>query len=190
MDTNPTLLRGLRRRLRSRLNARGVAMVEGAIVFPILSLFLIMLELGHHAFDAYITVGHVARERAWSAATTGADISNCSGGARDDQLYASVRANYMTIGTGTTADPPPTGKPNIDSGGHSFGSPVAGTNGFFKHTAAATADVHVSRGGNSGFVWPHAGGTFSPHPNSSVTVYCNQKWHGTLIDIIASFFHK
>jgi hypothetical protein len=164
-------------------------MVEGAIVFPILSLFLIMMELAHHSFDAYITTGHVARERAWSAATTGSLIGNCTDGARDDQLYASTRSSYMTIGTGTTANGQPGPTPTIPAGGHSYPA-IAGTNGFFKHTATATADVHVSRGGSSGFVWPHAGGSFAPHPNSSVTVYCNQKWYGTLVDIIGSFFHK
>lgn len=152
---------------------RGVAMVEGAIIFPIMCMFLVMLELAHHSFDGYVTAGHVARERAWSSATKGSAIGSCPDG-RDDTNYSS-KASYITNIDAASSDPKEGDAPNPSGGGFaSAPAGVPGSNGFFKHTAEATAHVEINRGG------------FILHPTakSVVTVYCNQPYIGGLFQII------
>ena len=148
-------------------------MVEAAVIFPVMALFLVMLELAHHSFDAYITVGHVAAERTWSSVTTGSLYGKCPAG-RDDTSYVS-QVKYFTIAGSTNTDVQPGTQTPPSAGPASVPSPsLGGQNGFWKHTADATATVNVSRGSRS----------FTNNPKSSDTVYCNQKYYGSLLDII------
>lgn len=153
-------------------------MVEAAVIFPVMALFLVMLELAHHSFDAYITVGHVARERAWSSATTGSIIGSCPAG-RDDTLYVS-QVHYFTIQGASNTDQQQSSSPPPNTGGKvSAPAGVPGQNGFWKHTADATATVTVKRGLRS----------FTNNPKMTDSVYCNQKYYGGITDILKSAFH-
>lgn len=169
---------GLLAKLRQRLGRRGVAMVEGAIIFPLMGGMLVLLELGHHSYDAWITTGHVGAERTWSTVTAGSAIGNCGDNVRDDQSYADQvgsAGKYFTIqgngaaNAGTQGSPPPTGNVPVPATQISQAS-----NGFWSHTDGAMAQVQVSRGTRQ----------FSNTPKSTDKVYCNQKWYGTLVDII------
>ncbi|MGH7284078.1 MAG: hypothetical protein ACRELY_21335 [Polyangiaceae bacterium] len=173
---------GLIAKIRQRLGRRGVAMVEGAIVFPLMGGMLVMLELGHHSYDAYLTVGHVGQERTWSSATAGSLIGSCPKTLRDDTSYADQVASsgkYFTLaGDAAVGDDnsskgstPPTGSVPVPSTQMSWA-----TNGLWSHTDGATATVKVARGGRS----------FTNNPASKDKVYCNQKWYGTLVDIISN----
>ena len=170
---------GLLAKIRQRIGRRGVAMVEGAVIFPVMGGMLVMLELGHHSYDAYVTVGHVGAERTWSTATTGSLIGNCGGSVRDDTSYAdqvNSSGKYFTLaGKGgpddntSNAPPPNTGQAKVP--GQQL--QMVG-NGIWSHTDGAMATVKVSRGSRS----------YTNTPWSSDKVYCNQKWYGSLVDII------
>jgi hypothetical protein len=173
MNSKPSVLR----RIRQRLGSRGVAMVEGAVIFPVMAGFLVMLELAHHSFDAYITTGHVARERAWSSATAGSIIGNCPT-ARDDTGYSSKASAYFTIaaaGGGTDENVGKGAKPDPGPAGKYVPPDLPAQNGFFKHTETVTATVTVHRGQSP---------VYTKTTVSKDVVYCNQAWHGTIVDII------
>ncbi|MEO8801370.1 MAG: hypothetical protein ABI551_26000, partial [Polyangiaceae bacterium] len=146
---------------------------------PVMAMFMVFLELSHHSYDGYITATHVARERAWSSATIGSLTGQCPAG-RDDNSYWS-KAKYITGMSGSSggSQEGTSGAPNP---GHGVSAPagVPGQNGFFKHTADATASMHIDRGGH---IWDTTA-------KSTVSVYCNQKWYGGIVDIIKSAFHR
>jgi hypothetical protein len=148
-------------------------MVEGAVIFPIMASMMIMFELAHHSFDAYITVGHVVRERTWSAATTGSLIGNCGAGARDDQTYTATES-YFSIPAGGATSNGQAGPAPSYSTNHSPPGNLPGSNGFFNYSADATANISVHRGGRS----------FNHTAQSHEMVYCNQKFYGSIITII------
>lgn len=179
MKNEHNTLAVLKRRLRRQ---RGVAMVEGAIIFPLMAMFMFFLELAHHSFDGYITATHVARERAWSSATIGSATGQCGAG-RDDDAYW-PKAKYIKSmtdspqgadGVAQKGAPPDTG-----SSGVSAGQGSGGHNGFFKHTATATAHITIDRGGH----------LFQPTAVSKVSVYCNQPYIGGVETVISNAFHK
>jgi len=154
-------------------------MVEGAVVFPVMAMFLVMLELAHHSVDGYITAAHISRERAWSSATTGSIIGQCPKNGRDDDLYSSKVKYFKIEGAGNSDSPNAGAAQSPDTGGQvSVPGGTPGQNGFFKHTQDTTADVSVARGGRS----------FENKQTAKDTVYCNQGWYGSLIDIIKSAF--
>lgn len=166
---------------RHRRRALGVAMVEGAIVFPVMAGFLVMFELCHHSYEAYIQTGHVAEQRAWSNATVGSLIGNCKNPVRDDTAYKPKYFKMDSPGSGgnTSAG----GNPQIqqNSGGSISGSGAGtapGSGGWFIHHDSANATISVSRG------------TFQHTANASSTsyVFCNQPWVGSLLDIIKNAF--
>lgn len=162
----------------ARRKARGVAMVEGALIFPIMSFFLVYLELAHHSYDGYITAEHVARERAWSSALQGSVIGGCDSGARDDQSY---KPSYFSISAGGSGTDGKGTSPNVPNGDKIASIPGGDQSRFIikKHFAIATADVNVARGGVS----------YNHKPSSKTAVYCNQPWIGGLTDIIKKIFH-
>ena len=166
---------------RQRRRARGVAMVEGALIFPIMAMFIYMLELAHHNFDAYITAEHVAEERTWSSATYGSMIGTCpKDKARDDTSYKRVYFKMDPLGGGSD-DPPAAGNPSMSapnggSGAASGKIAGAGPGGWFMHHDTASAEVKVARGPRS----------FDKSANARSKVFCNQPWVGSLWDVIKS----
>ena len=163
-----------------RRRSRGVAMVEGAVVFPVMAMFLFFLEMAHHSYDSYITVTHVERERSWSTATIGG-IAGCdAGNVRDDTTY-SANVKYFKMDTGSgggnalagdAPNPPAEGKASVPN--------MPGSAGFFKWTGQASAQTEWGRGGHS----------VKNTESASGIVYCNQSYHGGLLEIIESAFKK
>jgi hypothetical protein len=168
------LLKSAQRRRRER----GVAMVEGAVVFPIMAMFMVMFELAHHSFDAYITTEHVAEERTWSSATLGSFTLSCPTG-RDDTEYSS-QVKYFTITAGgSPTDTKAGGSPSTNSnGGKINGNSMAGQgpSGWAMHSDTAAATAKASRGA----------GSFTTTPNARSKVFCNQPWVGGLWAIVSS----
>jgi hypothetical protein len=178
--TSSSLLASSRRR---RRNARGVAMVEGALIFPIMAFFLVYLELAHHSFDGYLLAEHVAEERTWSSATAGG-FSGCSP-ARDDTNYHPPYLKLQPTGSGGAAgaagDENKGTPPATDSGGGRInGGALAGSGpgGFFMHHDTAAVQVTVKRGSVT-----YDGTAHMPAARSKV--FCNQPWLGSIIDIIS-----
>jgi hypothetical protein len=167
------LLKSAQRRRR----ARGVAMVEGALVFPIMAMFMFMFEMAHHAFDAYITTEHVSEERTWSAATAGSFIGDCKDARRDDTSY---KPAYFKMTDGTT----PAGGDQVGSSPAADSSGTGGANvggpsgGWFMHHDSALANITVKRGGRD----------FEKSASAASKVFCNQPWAGGIIDIIKGAF--
>ncbi len=147
-------------------------MVEGALVFPIMAMFMVMFELAHHSFDGYITAEHVARERAWSGATIGSFVLSCPKG-RDDTSYTS-QVKYFTIDglNGSDESQASTSQTN------NTGVAVTGPGGWAIHHATAAVTAHADRGA----------GHFTTTPNARSKVFCNQPWVGGLVDIFKSAF--
>lgn len=112
----------LKARIRNRRWQRGVAMVEGAIIFPGMAIFLVVMELAHNMYDLKLETLHRARERAWSYSLEG-----CTG-ERDDDSY---KRSYFTIDGSQTKD-----------SGTTVGSAT-------KHSATVIGTGTASRGGRS-----------------------------------------
>lgn len=156
-------------------------MVEGALIFPIMSFFLVYLELAHHSYDAYLTTEHVAEQRAWSGATVGSMIGNCPKG-RDDTSY---QPSYFKMMSGGGSGDENTGSnPSTNAGGSSSSASGklggnAGPGGWFMHHDTAMAQVTVKRG-------PVTYDGTQHRPNARSKLFCNQPWVGSLWDIITS----
>lgn len=162
---------------RRRRTARGVAMVEGALVFPIMAGFMVMLEMAHHGFDAYITAEHVSEERTWSAATKGAFLQ-CSGG-RDDVNY---KPGYFTKRSALGGSSDNAGATPAADKSKTEGNNVPGPGGFFIYHDSAQITFKASRGTGS------LNETFEKPATARSKVFCNQPWMGGLIDIIKNAF--
>lgn len=153
-------------------------MVEGAVIFPVMSIFLVLLELSHHSFDGYIEAGHVARERAWSAATAGSIAGGCDGG-RDDQNY---KPSYFSSISGSGGSTPQGGPTNVQESGR-LGGITGGDSSrliISKHQATVTVNVSIKRGPRS----------YAPTPKAMSSVYCNQPFIGGLFDIISQLWNR
>lgn len=171
-DKKSRLLQSAKRQRR----ARGVAMVEGAVVFPVMAIFMFMFEMAHHAFDGYIAAEHVSEERTWSAATAGSFIGDCKSARRDDTSYAPP---YFTMQQGTsTGGDQVSSSPSVDSSGTNGANVGGPSGGWFMHHDSAVADISVKRGGRS----------FSKSALATSKVFCNQPWAGGIVSIITSAF--
>ena len=135
-------------RLRARAARRGVAMVEGAVVFPVMAGFLILFEISHHSYDLKVTTIHRARENAWSFALEG-----CKKG-RDDDSY---KKPYFTID-------------QIETGEGGGSVPHVG----LPLVSIPLPDVDAANATVSGNATAHRGGrTFEKRAGSMTTLVCN-----------------
>ncbi len=65
---NPNLVKA---RIRRRHTGRGAAMVEAAVIFPVLCVFLGLLDFAHAEYDAKLLTSWDAQNQAWSYAAKG-----------------------------------------------------------------------------------------------------------------------
>ena len=153
-------------RSRSRKNARGAAMVEGAVVVPVLTMFFGLFQLVHAEYNAKMLTTWDAHNQAWDYASHG-----CVGGEGVTQGQPNQDANVANSEISSLPNDPIQEKASDTLG--DFGASAMGAPGIV--TRDATSSVKVSR--------------YQRSIDSKAWVFCNEQNYTGSLGVMSEFYN-